>query len=73
MSYKPPICPSCKEPLVIVFQKIYQDYSFDEIKGYYTHDDYYDDVETLCTQCTREIPYEIFLEGVLNYLSEGLD
>lgn len=61
-----PICPSCKKPLVRVWETIYETYVFDPETGTYTTNDWNDEMTIKCPECQTDIS-DILEDGACNF------
>ena len=70
MSFKPPICPKCRQALEVVDEKSYDKYVFNREMGRYIFLPRLSDCDLSCSKCGEILPYELFPDGVCNYFAE---
>ncbi len=66
MTYTPPTCPHCGEPLTEVSESYCDRYQFNEETGKY-EESYLGETDTYCGSCGTELPSGMFPDGACNY------
>lgn len=66
MTYNPPVCPHCGEPILRVYETVYERYVFDPETGAYSHNELSSSMDIECGNCGSDLR-DVFEEGACNY------